>query len=61
MIDRYSFLNLEELTEQRRHIKKKSLQNHERKNGMWWRWGGGSVEGVRDRKASRGEEGVGEH
>lgn len=61
MIDRYSFLNLEELTEQRRHIKKKSLQNHERKNGMWWWWGGGSVEGVRDRKASRGEEGVGEH
>lgn len=54
MIDRYSFLNLEELTEQRRNIKKKE------------KWdvvvvGGGSVEGVRDRKASRGEKEVGEH
>lgn len=61
MIDRYSFLNLEELTEQRRNIKKK-------KSPKPWeeKWdvvvvGGGSVEGVRDRKASRGEKEVGEH
>lgn len=55
MIDRYSFLNLEELTEQRRNIKKKkSLQNHERKNGMWWWWG---VAALRESETEKRAEG----
>lgn len=46
MIDRYSFLNLEELTEQRRHIKKKKKVSKTMRGKMgcgggggWQRWG----------------------
>lgn len=55
MIDRCSFLNLEELTEQRRHIKKKkSLQNHERKMGCG---GGGGVAALRESETEKRADG----
>lgn len=55
MIDRYSFLNLEELTEQRRNIKKKKVSKTMR--GKMGCGGGGGVAALRESETEKRAEG----